>query len=114
MVKVNQEVNPLWDMVWKLQVPGKVKIFLWKALHVIVHRMTILAARHIKVHPQCALCRVGPKDMKHLLFSCIWDRQVWDSLGVIQMMDEAFRVDRLRSVILERILCDQIKLFSDS
>jgi hypothetical protein len=27
------KANPVWDILWKLQIPNKVKIFFWKALH---------------------------------------------------------------------------------
>ena len=53
--------NPVWDILWKLQIPSKVKIFAWRALHGIVPGMSILANRHIKVQPQCPVCKQGRK-----------------------------------------------------
>lgn len=41
--------NPAWDKLWKLQVPGKVKTFRWRALHGVVPGRSILASRHIRV-----------------------------------------------------------------
>ena len=52
--------NPVWDIVWKLMVPAKVKIFVWKALHGTILGLAILADRHIKTSPQCPVCRAGP------------------------------------------------------
>src|SRR5947207_335622 len=31
--------NPVWDILWKLKIPEKVKIFIWKALHGIAPSM---------------------------------------------------------------------------
>lgn len=46
------QVNPVWDKLWKLSVPSKVQIFLWKALHGAVPGRAVLAARHIKAVSQ--------------------------------------------------------------
>jgi hypothetical protein len=39
--------NPVWEALWKLKIPGKVKIFSWRALHGILPLKCILANRHI-------------------------------------------------------------------
>ena len=60
--------NPVWDIMWKLQIPSKVKIFIWKALHGIVPGMSILANRHIPVSGQCPICFLAAEDICHLMF----------------------------------------------
>ena len=37
----------VWKKLWKLQVPGKIKIFGWRALHGLIPGRAILANRHI-------------------------------------------------------------------
>lgn len=39
--------NPILHKIWKLVVPGKVKIFIWKSLHVVVRVKSILVNRYI-------------------------------------------------------------------
>jgi hypothetical protein len=39
--------NPVWKVLWKLLIPGKVKIFIWRALHGILPLKSILINRHI-------------------------------------------------------------------
>jgi hypothetical protein len=85
----SSRVNLVWYIVWNLQMPSKVKTYLWKALHGIVSGMVILADIHIKVHPHCPIFQLGLEDMKHLLFSCARVREVWDNLGLLHMIDEA-------------------------
>ena len=41
--------NPVWEILWKLQVPSKVKKFIWRALLGIVPGKAILSNRHIPV-----------------------------------------------------------------
>lgn len=55
----SMNANPVWDILWKLQIPSKVKFFAWRALHGIVPGMSILANRHTKVQSQCPVCKQG-------------------------------------------------------
>ena len=64
----------------------------------------ILHNRHIKVSPECPLCREGPEDIRHLLFTCARARKVWKSLGLIEVVDTALKSDQSGSVVMEEIL----------
>jgi hypothetical protein len=103
------QVNPVWEELWKLSVPSKVKIFGWKALHGIVPGMGVLANRHIKVAAQCPICKQGCEDITHLLFTCMRAKQVWRALGLWSYIKDLCRVDRSGSVILEEILTSPSK-----
>uniref|UniRef100_A0A8R7R0X7 Reverse transcriptase zinc-binding domain-containing protein n=1 Tax=Triticum urartu TaxID=4572 RepID=A0A8R7R0X7_TRIUA len=82
----------------------KSRFFVWKALHGTVPGKAILAACHIPVAPICPICKGGPEDIRHLLFTCNRAREVWHALGLEELIDNALVVDRLDSVILEYIL----------
>lgn len=68
--------NQVWEILWNLRIPSKIKIFLWKALHGTVPGMSVLASRHIPVSPQCPVCKKGAEDIQHLLFTCDRARSV--------------------------------------
>lgn len=74
--------NPVWEITWKLNLPSKINIFLWKALHGVIPGLSVLANRHIKVNPQRPICMGGAKDMRHLMFTCRRAKDVWRSLGL--------------------------------
>jgi hypothetical protein len=74
--------NPMWDILWKLNVPTKIKIFGWRALHGLILGVGVLASRHIKVSPQCPICLQGCEDICHLLFKCKRAKSVWKALGL--------------------------------
>ena len=90
--------------MWKLQIPSKGKIFIWKALHGIVPGMSILADRHIPVSAQCPICSLDAEDVGHLMFKCSRAKDVWNSLGVYHLIEQALLVDRSGSVVLEELL----------
>lgn len=96
--------NPVWDILWKLQIPSKVIFFAWRALHGIVPGMSVLANRHIKVHPQCPVCKQGAEDLRHLMFTCERAKQIWKKLGLHEIITEVLPIDRSGSVILEELL----------
>jgi hypothetical protein len=43
--------NPMWEILWKLNVPSKVKIFAWRVLNGLISEVGVLASRHIRVSP---------------------------------------------------------------
>jgi hypothetical protein len=108
-VQGSSQFNPVWEVVWKLRVPSKIQIFLWKSLHGILPGMSILASRHIKVTPQCPICQAGPEYINHLLFKCLRATEVWEELGLTSVINNALMVDRSGSVVLEFILCSPDK-----
>lgn len=86
--------NPAWEILWKLRVPSKVKIFAWKALHGILPGLAILANRHIPTRCQCPVCTKGAEDIKHLMFTCYQAKQVWRALGILYITEEATNIDK--------------------
>jgi hypothetical protein len=49
-------LNPVWRSLWKLNVPVKIKIFIWRTLHGIIPLKCILANRHIGDSAACPIC----------------------------------------------------------
>ena len=96
--------NPVWEILWNLRVPHKLKIFAWKALHGILLGLAVLGNRHIPTIGQCPVCTKGAKDIKHLMFTCYRAKQVWRALGILDIIEEVTRIDRSGSIILEEIL----------
>uniref|UniRef100_A0A8R7VC88 Reverse transcriptase zinc-binding domain-containing protein n=1 Tax=Triticum urartu TaxID=4572 RepID=A0A8R7VC88_TRIUA len=83
-----------------MQVPSKVKNFIWRALHGIVPGMSILRNRHIKVNPPCPVCKAGPEDIRHLIFTCARAKEIWAKLGLHEEIEKALVMDRSGSVVL--------------
>lgn len=99
--------NPVWEILWKLQVPSKIKIFGWKDLHGMIPGMSVLVNHHIPVSGQCPVCKGGAEDLRHLMFTCVRAKEVWKALGLQETIAQALLSDRSGSVVLENILRDQ-------
>ena len=47
---------------------------------------------------------MGPEDILHLMFTCARAKQVWAALGLLEIIEEASRIDRSGSFVLEELL----------
>jgi ribonuclease HI len=96
--------NPVWKIVWKLKIPAKVKKKYWRALHGILPLKSIMVNQHVGTSGECPICRNGPEDVMHLLFSCPIGQEVWRNLGLDKTIQESTLVDRSGSAVLEHLL----------
>lgn len=87
--------HPVWNRLWDLKVPGKVKIFLWRCLHNAIPCMCVLANRHISTSGQCPICHTHAEDVEHMLIKCTRANQIWRCLGLHEIIDSPH--DPLRS-----------------
>lgn len=70
-------VQPEWSILWKLQIPPKIKIFLWMALHNALPTLNSLHLRGMQVNPICRWCNVAVETSKHLLWQCTLATNCW-------------------------------------
>lgn len=81
--KQRQHVVPdsSWNWVWKLQVPEKVRMFLWLTLH---KALPVNANRfrcNLASSEACSRCSVVQEDGLHCLRDCPHSREMWERLG---------------------------------
>jgi ribonuclease HI len=99
--------HPMWDTIWKLKVPAKVKIYLWRLMQETIPCRAVLANRHVEVSAQCPLCEIGAEDTKHMLFQCPRAKLIWRKLGLEDLIDKASSIDRAGQAVLEYLLCSE-------
>jgi hypothetical protein len=102
--------NPVWDILWKLNLPAKIKKIGWRALHGLIPGVGVLANRHIKVLAQCPICMQGSEDIPHLMFTCHRAKEIWKALGLEEVINDAICLDRSGYVVLEEILRSPLKI----
>lgn len=66
-----------WNLLWKLKIPNKLKIFGWKAGQEILPTLNGLWKRNISQDPFCPRCKKKEESVMHALFFCKFAKEVW-------------------------------------
>ena len=66
-----------WKMIWAMNVPPKVKSFMWRACSNILPTRENLRRRKVQVDERCELCCQQLETCAHLLWECPFARNVW-------------------------------------
>ncbi|XP_019193081.1 PREDICTED: uncharacterized protein LOC109187347 [Ipomoea nil] len=67
-----------WLTLWKLKIPRKWKMFLWRAICDILPTTTNLLIKRVDVDPQCAMCGISQEDTIHALVLCEFAKNIWE------------------------------------
>ncbi|KAJ9560185.1 LOW QUALITY PROTEIN: hypothetical protein OSB04_005345 [Centaurea solstitialis] len=81
-------VNGDWKLIWKSNIPNKVKYFVWRALREILPTQSALQTRGIHVSPLCPLCNRNIENVWHALVDCPSIRPIWQEAGVLDTLDQ--------------------------
>ena len=71
-----QEDKPIWNQLWKLSIPPKVRNFLWRASSDILPTRANLARWRVPINPKCAVCGSSDETVLHILWQCPLARNV--------------------------------------
>lgn len=70
-------VVKFWNSLWKLNIAGKIKHFLWRACIDALSTKTYLFKRKIITNALCTACSKEPETVVHALWSCEAAQVVW-------------------------------------
>ncbi|KAL0386175.1 UNVERIFIED_CONTAM: putative mitochondrial protein [Sesamum radiatum] len=66
-----------WSMLWRVGVPPKVRLLMWRLCRGALPTMELLARRATGVDVNCVVCGVGVESIRHVFWECSFARQVW-------------------------------------
>lgn len=66
-----------WKEIWKLPIPPKIRIFLWRACLESLPVSIELFRRHVIPNPFCINCGSEPESISHVLTKCRGMRAIW-------------------------------------
>ncbi|XP_058726970.1 uncharacterized protein LOC131598375 [Vicia villosa] len=94
------------NLIWKSQIPSKLKVFGWRVLLDRLPSKIQLARRGIILNEQdkmCVFCGTELEDLDHVLFSCSFSKNVWNNIGSwlqIQMVEGGAGIYHLEQCII--------------
>lgn len=59
-----------WRLIWKLEVPPKVKVFWWRVMHDYLPAKKELHQRHLEPTAHCETCGSEEESLQHVLTEC--------------------------------------------
>ncbi|XP_075654720.1 uncharacterized protein LOC142624873 [Castanea sativa] len=68
-----------WEKVWSMEVPSKIKNFVWQASKDALPVKMNLLRRKISQDGQCDICKAGDEDCLHALFFCSEIQAMWSA-----------------------------------
>ncbi|KAL5788264.1 hypothetical protein ACOSP7_005213 [Xanthoceras sorbifolium] len=68
-----------WLALWNLNIPPKIKIFVWRVCLNAIPSLCNLCSRKIVVDSCCSRCGDAPESSAHALFWCSSVRPIWES-----------------------------------
>ena len=81
--------SDLWGALWKLVVPEKIKIFLWRASNNILPTSENLWKRRVVQEPICQICSSNVETISHALLGCKMAKKIWRSSQFPEMLVES-------------------------
>ncbi|GLT47091.1 hypothetical protein SLA2020_208110 [Shorea laevis] len=66
-----------WKHLWKLKIPPKIRVFLWRAILNALHCLDNLVRRGIAQEAVCPCCHLTDESLMHLLFYCPYVEPIW-------------------------------------
>uniref|UniRef100_A0A803QKK6 RNase H type-1 domain-containing protein n=1 Tax=Cannabis sativa TaxID=3483 RepID=A0A803QKK6_CANSA len=67
-----------WSTFWKMKLPPKVRIFVWKVFHSTLPSESRTLSRHIATSPTAKICNSAEESINHALFDCPRAKAVWE------------------------------------
>ena len=71
-----------WYKIWKLQIPNKVKMFIWRLAHNSLPVRRNVSRRGVELDTKCPVCQRLDEDCGHLFFKCKYVKRCWGGLGM--------------------------------
>jgi hypothetical protein len=73
----SEQQKKQWTSIWKIQVPSKLKVFLWRLARQSLPTADTRHRRNMAPTPWCGICRAAVDTWRHALLDCTMSRCVW-------------------------------------
>ena len=73
----SEAFNQYWSALWSLELPEKLKIFMWRASNNLLPSAENLWKMKIMDEPTCKRCKISVETISHALLECKAARKIW-------------------------------------
>ena len=73
----NRKPNQVWNLIWKIKVPNKIKLFIWRCCNNALAVRHNLKKRGMRVDNTCGVCGAVDESQLHLFFGCEISHMFW-------------------------------------
>ncbi|WOH01628.1 hypothetical protein DCAR_0521012 [Daucus carota subsp. sativus] len=70
-----------WNKIWNLEVPHKIKVFLWRFCRNTLPIRILLRGRGVPAPIVCSMCTGEVEHLRHLFFECGFAKECWQQKG---------------------------------
>lgn len=75
-----------WMLIWRVKIPNKVKLMLWRVTRGCLPTRMNLRKRHVPCEDHCLMCREGTEDDMHLIFRCDEAQSMWERSRMLNIV----------------------------
>jgi ribonuclease HI len=86
-------MSQLWKTIWSVQIPSKIRHFLWRACHSSLPTRSNLHHRHVLDDPRCSSCTDQIESTIHALWQCKSIAPIWHSISWGQTLSKTSYTD---------------------
>lgn len=79
-----------WNKLWRLNIPHKMKIFLWRFCRNNIPVRNRLRHKGVSVTILCPMCNVDVEHLLHVFFDCTFAKCCWQAAGLSYDMSQVF------------------------
>nr|POE60153.1 putative ribonuclease h protein [Quercus suber] len=87
-----------WNGIWKLEVPNRIRLFMWRAGNDSLPTKVNLAHRKMLTESTCSLCKLELEDTLQALWKCPLLSTVWQ-VAFADLVDDANVVSNFLDII---------------
>jgi hypothetical protein len=87
LVEQSYKIEGEWNSLWCICAPPKTKHLLWRICHGYLPTRIQLKERYVSGLGECPLCLNNEEGDWHILFGCSEGRQVWNEVGMREVVE---------------------------
>lgn len=84
-------VKGAWKCLWRLKIPQKIKLLLWRVARGVLPTRSNLLRRNVMCDNHCPMCDGNPENEWHAFFDYIHAEAIWVNVGCFVILSEPLK-----------------------